>query len=51
MYKNKTCDETLGQKIAAIKQLISGGKNPVTGMIKIYWDKGTTLFTFWLKGS
>lgn len=49
MCKNiaKACDEKLGQKIAATKQLIpKGRKNPVTGMIKIYWDEGITLFTF-----
>lgn len=47
MCKNKACDDTLSQKIAATKQMIpKGRKNPVTGMIKIYWDEGTTLFTF-----
>lgn len=47
MCKNKACDDTLSQKIAAAKQMIpKGRKTPVTGMIKIYWDEGTTLFTF-----
>lgn len=47
MCKNNTCIETLRQKIAATKQMIpKGRKNPVTVMIKIYWDEGTTLFTF-----
>lgn len=42
----------LGQKNPTTKQLIpKGRKNTVTGMIKIYWDEGTTLFTFCLKGS
>lgn len=52
MCKSKAWDEILGQKIAARKQMIpKGRKNPVTGMTKLYWDEGTTLFTFWLKGS
>lgn len=47
MCKNKACDETVRQKIASTKQMIpKGRKNPVAGMIKIYWDEGTTLFTF-----
>lgn len=52
MCINKECDEMLGKKNTATKQLIpKGRKNAVTGMIKIYWDEGTTLFTFCLKGS
>lgn len=52
MCINKECDEMLGEKNIAMKQLIpKGRKNAVTGMIKIYWDEGTTLFTFCLKGS
>lgn len=54
MYINKQCDEMLEQKkkSTATKQLIpKGRKNAVTGMIKIYWDEVTTLFTFCLKGS